>query len=305
MADKKEPIKMQSADALIIKAEAEKFGKVAPEMPKVEVQSPPIETPQDKPKQQDIPEQKSDDAEEPEEEKEIASEESKDKQETLSQDEPAESDELDEYGTKVGKKKLYTEEEVNRMMRDRFKRGRTSEEQQQDIKDIAKDFTPDPNSNEEWETQLGSFIDKHLDSRNRVAQEKEWKAREEQSMAEFEVKFSEGMTKYKDFQSVIANKPISQAMMLSTRSMENPAAFIYAACKQQPKEVARIAEIADPMAQAVEMGRLEEKMRKARIVPSSPKPAKQISGDASHEMKQIGIDDRIAQHAKSKLMNRR
>ena len=305
MSDKKQSIK--SADDLIVKAEAEKLGKAIPKIPIEEnkIQEGLEKKQSFEDKEQIAQEEKLDlqekQVESTEEELKL---EQKEESPEIAQ-ESSDNNEIDEYGTNVGKKKFYTEEEVNRMMRERFKRGTHSEKQQQEIKEVAKDFQPDPNSNEDWETQLGEFIDKHIENRNKISQEKEWRAREEQSMAEFEVKFSEGMTKYKDFQQIVANKPITQAMMLATRSMDNPAAFIYAACKQQSKEIQRISQIQDPMAQAVEMGRLEEKMRKARAITSSPKPAKQISGDASDSMPQLDIDARIAQHAKTKIMGHR
>ncbi len=301
--DKDQKPNMKSADDLIVKSEQEKLGKIMPEIPvtkpeekKEESESPVIED-----KLPPAPEQKSDEPEEPVEEKGAQSE---GPAEELQDKAPENSheDDVDEYGTKVGKKKLYTEDEVQRMIRDRLKRGQQTEQQQQAVQQAAKDFTPDPESNETWETQLESFVEKTFQKMTQKKVEAEWRQKEDESQAEFEIKFSHGMSKYNDFKDVVTGKPITNAMMLATRTMKDPAAFIYAASKQQPKELARIAAIPDAVTQAVEIGRLEERMKKARIVPASPKPATRVKGDASSELPQISIDARIAAHAKSKIM---
>jgi hypothetical protein len=295
---------IRSADDLIIKDEAAKLGKPISEAPKaVEQQEaqpqevPVIEANND----QNKPESSENQKEQTEVEPLLESSEKETQEDNeLDAKEPSE-EEIDDYGTKVPKKKLYTEEEVQRMIRERLSRGKNNQ-QQQDIQNAAKDFTPDPASDESWETQLESFVEKTIHKLSKKATDNEWRQHEEASQAEFEIKFSEGMTKYQDFSTVVGNKPITNAMMLATRSMKDPAAFLYAACKQQPKELARIAEIKDAVTQATEIGRLEERMKKTRALPSSPKPATRISGDASSEMPQLSIEARIAAHAKTKIM---
>lgn len=306
MTKEKQQPKIKSADDLIVKSEQEKLGKIVPEkkaepLPQLEQEQPKVEAelktkPEEAEALKDTEEQMANKESEQIEEKENEAEEDNTLTEISNED-----DEVDEYGTKVGKPKLYTEEEVQRMIRDRLKRGQHSE-QQQDVQQAAKDFTPDPESNESWEVQLEGFVEKTVQKLNQKKVDAEWRKQEEQSQAEFEVKFSEGMGKYKDFNTVVGNKPITNAMMLATRTMKDPAAFLYAACKQQPKELARIAGITDPVAQATEIGRLEERMKKARTIPSAPKPASKISGDKSSELPQISIDARIAAHAKTKIM---
>ncbi|SRR5258708_7003914 len=300
MAEKKES-KIRSADDLIIKAEAEKLGKPIPELPKLEEKEEGKIEQEIETKEPEAREEKSDDEEGHAEEKEVSEKIEREEVENSASD-TLEDEEVDEYGTKVGKKKLYTEEEVNRMMRERLKRGRHSDDAEKDVQNAAKDFKPDPESNEAWEVQLEQFVEKTIQKISKKASDEEWQQHERQSQADFEIKFSEGMGKYKDFQNVVGNKPITNAMMLATRTMKDPAAFLYAACKQHPKELSKIAEIRDPVAQATEIGRLEERMKKARNLPSSPKPAKLISGDSSSELPQLGIDERIAAHAKSKIM---
>jgi len=300
------PSNMNSADDLIVKVEQEKLGKVMPDVPikeEIKEEKEVLEAVEPTEAKSEVLEEKEQDkSQETEEEgkstEEAEQEDSESKSNDVSSDD---SNETDEYGTKIGKKKLYSEEEVQKMIRERLKRGQHQSDQQVTQKEV-ENFKPDESSEESWETQLEGFIEKTIEKRARVQSENEWRRHEEQSMAEFEVKFSEGMGKYKDFNSVVGGKPITNAMMLATRSMKDPAAFLYAACKQQPKELERISSIKDTMAQAAEIGRLEERMKKARTIPSSPKPASRISGDASSEMPQLSIDARIAQHAKSKIM---
>lgn len=314
---KKEESKIKSADDLIIQDEAAKLGKPIPELKTSSEKAEPNQTDIQEKAQtakteeasQSNSEQSStsESSEEKTEEKESEPESAQDSE--IEQDKApqktSENDEIDEYGTKIAKKKMYSEEEVQRMIRERLARGKQAEQtpqQQREVQQAAKDFTPDPESADSWEVQLEAFVNKAMDKRDQVRNETEWKQREQESQAEFEVKFSEGMTKYHDFNGIVGGKPITNAMMLATRSMKDPAAFLYAACKQQPKELARIAAIPDAVTQAAEIGRLEERMKKAKVITTAPRPAKKISGDASSELPQIDIDSRIAAHAKSRIM---
>lgn len=293
---------IHSADDLIVKMEAEKLGKVIPEAPAIEKQ-PQAEDKLSEPEKptEDLSEDRAGDKEHNEEEKSQEEDNTSEEEKDLSASDESSDDELDEYGTKVGKPKLYTEEEVQSMIRKRLK----DRHESKDVQDATKEFTPDPNSEESWETQLDAFIDRRLESREKEARDKEWKREEEITQADYEIRFTEGMGKYKDFKQVVANKPLTNAMMLATRSMKDPAAFVYAASKQHPKELERISQIKDVVHQATEIGRLEERMKKARIIPQSPPPSKKIKGDASSEMPQVSIDQRIAQHAKDRVMSRR
>ncbi len=296
MKEVKESV-MKSADDLIVKSEMEKLGKPIPDTPKDEK----IVAQETEKKEETLETETLENTDS--QDLKAEEQEPSEKEEEIKEDKPIESssdDDIDEYGTKVGKKKLYTEEEVQRMIRDRLKRGQHSE--QTEVTQAAKDFKPDPDSTESWETQLEGFVEKTIQKISQKHTEAEYRQKEDKMQAEFEVKFSEGMNKYKDFREVVSEKPITNAMMLATRSMKDPAAFIYAAAKQHPKELARIAQIGDAVTQATEIGRLEERMKKARHLPTAPKPATKISGDASSEMPQLDIDARIAQHAKTKIM---
>lgn len=216
---------------------------------------------------------------------------------------------IDEYGNPIEKPKTYTEDEVQRMIRDRLSRGRNAEPAQQptplQVQKTAEDFQADPNSEETWETQLNTFIDKRLETRQTENEQKEWKAKETQKQADFEAKFNLGMTKYQDFQQVVGKvaSSITNSMMLAARNLDNPAAFVYAAAKLHPQELERISHIGDAYAQAAEVGRLHERMVKQRAGASNaPKPIEAPKGDMTNKPinSSPSIDQRIFEHAKAK-----
>ncbi len=219
------------------------------------------------------------------------------KEEKLADDEV-----LDEYGNKTDKPKMYSEDDVQRMIRDRLARGQQMQPHQQaQVQKAAEDFKADPNSEEPWEVQLENFVEKTFDKLSHKKQTKEWQQREQQAQAEFESKFSTSMNRYKDFREVTRDLPITDAMMVATRDMKDPAAFIYAASKLHGDEVKRISQLSNPIQQGVEIGRLEEKMRKARNVSRTAPPLKQTKGDISaKETPKPRIEDRISQYAKQK-----
>lgn len=213
----------------------------------------------------------------------------------------------DDYGTELPEPKTYTEDEVNEMIRDRLSRGRYAQNNnnQQTAQEIAKSFTPDPNSEDNWQAQLTDFVNQTIEKREQKLNTKAQMEREHQTQAEFETKFTSGMTKYRDFDTVVAGKPITDSMMLATRGMNDPAAFIYAASKNYSKDLDRIATITDPFQQGAEIGRLEEKMKKARTVSKASRPITPTRGDATDIRKEVSkpsIDSLIISHAKSKRM---
>lgn len=223
--------------------------------------------------------------------------------------------EADDYGNEVQQKRMYTEEEVQRMIRDRLTRGKHAEmpqeqiphqpTQQQAQQARAEGFEHDPNSSETWETQLEAFIDHKLERREHQAREKEWQATEMRKQADFQAKFTTGVGKYKDFAQVLQDKPVTNDIMQAVRGLKDPAGFLYAVAKQQPKELERIANIGDRLEQAAEIGRLEERMRKIRVAATAaPTPAQKIKSDYSSERKiesKPTIDQLIQSHAKSKM----
>lgn len=218
----------------------------------------------------------------------------------------AEAPDLDEYGHPIAKPRLYSEDEVQRMIRDRLARGNNvqsaSPQQVQQVQQAAQDFQADPNNPDSWEHQLEAFIDKTLAKKQTQQQREQWERQERTTQAEFESKFTTSMARYNDFRDVVGGKPITNTMMLATRNMKDPAAFIYAAAKTQPKELERIAQITDPYQQAAEVGRLEERMRKTRAAASNtPKPITPSKGDMAEKgNSRPNLDARIHQYGRNK-----
>ena len=209
----------------------------------------------------------------------------------------AETNTIDDYGIEIPKQeKVYTESEVQAMIRDRLSRGRTQQPEPQP--QVQPNYEPQPVApTDDWEAQLDMLIDNRLSQREQRVQEQRWKQQEQETQAQFEVKFNQGMAKYPDFEQVVVGKPLTPQMVIATRGMQDPAAFIYAAAKTQAPELERIARIPDPYSQAVELGKLEERMRKARGQTSSaPKPIDMIKGDVPDKVeKKWSIDDKLRQ----------
>lgn len=215
---------------------------------------------------------------------------------------------IDEYGNPIEKPRTYTEDEVQHLINDRMAKSRIAlkqQEMQQQTQKISEDFKTDPESTESWEVQLNSFIDKRLETRQTQLQQQQWQQQEAQRQTEFESKFNRGMTKYQDFEQVVskAAPSITPSMMLATRNLDNPAAFVYAAAKLHPGELDRISRIGDPYAQAAEVGRLHERMVKVgRAASAAPKPIEAPKGDLPSKVinPQPSLDQRIFDYAKQK-----
>ncbi len=211
----------------------------------------------------------------------------------------------DEYGNEVAKSRTYTEEEVQRMIRDRLSRGSAQQQptQQQAQQATSEGFEADPNSNESWEAQLEQFIDRRLETREQNAQRQQWERAEQIRQMEYETKFTTGMEKYRDFREVVGKLPITDAIMTATREMKDPAAFLYAASKTHPGDIERIAALPTAIQQATEIGRLEERMKKTRNISNSSRPLANTKSDFSSEkvVPKRSIDDLINKHAKSKI----
>lgn len=250
-----------------------------------------------------------DDPEEEKEEPEKRSSEPEHKEEAEkddgeSDDQPSDR-EIDDYGNEIPQARTYTEEEVNNMMRERFSRSsmaNLTQQQQAQVQNAAQGFQPDPNSEETWEQQLKSFVKETFNEMHKENETREWQEREANKQAEFEGKFTTGMNRYKDFHAVVTKVPLTDTMMFAIRDMKDPAAFVYAAAKTQSGELNRIKALTDPFAQAVQLGQLEEKMKKAKNLTKSAPPLSSTKGDVSTKEKpKYSIDDRINQHAKGKF----
>jgi hypothetical protein len=212
--------------------------------------------------------------------------------------------ETDDYGNEIPKARTYTEEDVNRMMRERFGRGQYANQPQatpQQVQQAAQDFKPDPASTESWEAQLDTYIDRRLETREKQRNQEVWQRQEQEKQMAFQAKFTTGMEKYKDFRESVQNLPITDSMMLATRDMKDPAAFLYAAAKRFPDEIKQIANIQDAYGQAAAIGRLEEKLRKTKNISKTAVPLQSVTGDITGKIQpKRSIDSLIVSHAKSK-----
>jgi len=138
----------------------------------------------------------------------------------------------------------------------------------------------------------------------KIATERMHKA-EEARQIEWQTKFESGTKKYEDFWPTVNKTPITSTMMIATRAMENPAAFLYAAAKLQPAELTRIAGIQDYATQMVEMGKLEERMKRSTAVTKAARPLGRIHADSFDEpaekKREKTIDERVREDEQKKL----
>lgn len=174
-----------------------------------------------------------------------------------------------------------------------------------EIQQAAKDFEYNPDVEGDWQQQLASFV-KHTVNSMQGEQERRQKEMEEQKVQkEFQVKFQQGMERFGDFREVVGAQPIDDAMAMSLRAMDDPTAFIYAASKRNPQELERISKLRDPYARMVEMGRLEERMRRNKPTTRAPKPLGRTQEDSltPQPKKKTGdsIEDLIAKSDANRL----
>lgn len=214
------------------------------------------------------------------------------------------SKDYDEYGNEKPKPRTYTEDEVNerinKAVRERLARGNTESQQPspQQVADKARDFEYNPESDESWQSQLEQFVEKTVSKMGQKQAQEQQNLRDKQMHSEFETKFSRGMERFNDFRDVVSAQPVTDAMTYALRGMTDPAAFIYAASKRNPAELERISKIPDQYAQMVEMGKLEERMRKVASGTKAPKPVSKSRDDSSLPSKnkktEPSIEDLIA-----------
>jgi hypothetical protein len=215
--------------------------------------------------------------------------------------------ELDDYGNEQEKSKLYTKEEVdariNEAVRDRLNRLERNNNQQPAVaQQVQQGFEYDSNSADSWQQQLESFVENTVTKLSQKQAQQAQARQEQQVQAEFEDKFNKGMGKFKDYVDVVKTQPITDAMVLASRSLSDPAAFFYAAAKRAPQDLQRIAQLPDQYAQMVEIGKLEERMRKTKTATSAPKPLSRTQEDSTINLKsdrQPTIEELIS-HADAK-----
>lgn len=228
----------------------------------------------------------------------------------------------DEYGNPLPKPRTYTEEEVNEMMRKRFNRGAFKEQQgaapqveqqysQQEVQNAQKaGFEYNPDSTDDWQVQLDKFIRHTISSvrheeqaKVQQAQAKAIAAQEAQKQAEFEAKIFADIPNYPDFEKVMTNQPITDAMMYGIRNLNKPAAFLYAAAKRASDELARIAKIPDAYEQIAEMGKLQAKLSKPhKKSTNAPRAMERDRSDVSDKTPaKVSIDHLIASDAEKRV----
>lgn len=154
-----------------------------------------------------------------------------------------------------------------------------------EVQQAVKDFKYDPNDEVSWEQQLSDFVKATVTNMHTEQQQQQRQFQEQQQERQFKEKFVKGMERFSDFREVVGSQPMDDAMTLALRGMSDPAAFIYAASKRNPQEIERISKLPDPYARMVEMGKLEERMRRAKPVTKTPRPLGKTREDTSVKVK--------------------
>ncbi len=250
----------------------------------------------------------------------------------------------DDYGNEIPAPRMYSEEEkdelINKAVRERLARLKMPAQQAtyepegyqqpnqyqqpyqppmtpQQTQAYAQGFQYNESSEVPFDVQLNYYIDSRIDlatkNKEREAdrtQKMLLKQQEEQANQEFVEKVHAGMGRFSDFQQTVSVQPFTEDMLRGVRSFKDPAAFIYAASKQQSAELQRIAQIQDPYAQIVEIGKLEERMRKNKPTTQAPRPIQRTTGNASapapkQQQKKPSIDDLLMASDAKRLQDRR
>lgn len=223
---------------------------------------------------------------------------------------PSESKDLDDYGNDKPEARTYTEDEVNerinKAVRERLARmERNGQQQAATPNNVPQGFEYNSDSEANWQQQLESFVEQTVSRMSSKQAEKHQAHRERQAQEDFEQKFHNNMSRFSDFKDVVGVQPITDSMTLSLRAMNDPAAFIYAASKRNPQELERISKIGDPYSQMVEMGKLEERMRKSSPGTTAPKPLGKTKEDSvtnfTSNKKEVSIEDMIARSEAKKI----
>lgn len=167
-----------------------------------------------------------------------------------------------------------------------------------EVQQAVKDFKYDADQEAGWEQQLSNFVKNTVNNMHTEEKTKQRQAQEQHQEREFHKKFTQGMDRFSDFRQVVQNQPIDDAMTLALRGMNDPSAFIYAASKRQPQELERISKLADPYARMVEMGKLEERMRRAKPTTKAPRTLGRTRDDTTARVtpkqKEMTGDDLLA-----------
>lgn len=254
----------------------EEMENETPEYDTDEDSSQPLTDDEDSDREDDAPDEDSD---EESDKKEYDEDEYGNKKERMSK---GMKDRLDRKEKQHQREVEQRDREINELRAQLQQQGASREVQQ-----AAKDFEFNPDAEGDWQQQLAQFVRQEVKSMARNEQAEQERVRDAQVQQEFERKFSEGMNKFDDFREVIKSLPcdITDPMTLATRSMENPAAFLYAAAKRHPQELERISKLRDPYGQMMEMGKLEERMRRNKPTTKAPRPLGRAPEDATARTK--------------------
>ena len=234
--------------------------------------------------------------------------EPEDKQKAKSE---SDEDDVDEYGNKKERMSKGMKERLDRKekqfqreieQRDRelqaLRQQLASQGASKEVQQAVKDFKYDPSEEVSWEQQLSDFVKQTVSNMHTEEQQKSRQIQEQNAHREFATKFQKGMERFADFREVVGAQPMDDAMTLALRGMADPAAFIYAASKRNPQEIERISKLADPYARMVEMGKLEERMRRNKPTTKAPRPLGRTREDATTKVtpkqKDMSGDDLLA-----------
>ncbi len=254
-----------------------------------------------------------DDSSQPSSDDEDSDKDESESDEDLDEDSGKKEYDEDEYGNKkermskgmkerLDRKEKQHQREVEQRDReiDQLRAQLAQQGASREVQQAAKDFEFNPDAEGDWQQQLAQFVRHEVKSMARNEQAEQDKMRDREVQQQFERKFSEGMNKFDDFREVIKSLPcdITDPMTLATRTMDNPAAFLYAAAKRHPQELERISKIRDPYGQMREMGNLEERMRKNKPTTKAPRPLgrapEDATGKAPGKQKDFSGDDLLA-----------
>lgn len=252
----------------------------------------------------------SDDVDESEDETDDSSDDDEPEDRPKGKSEP-EEDDVDEYGNKKERMSKGMKERLDRKEK-QFQREIEQRDQElqalrqqlsqqgasKEVQQAVKDFKYDPSEEVSWEQQLSDFVKQTVSNMHTEEQQKSRQIQEQNAHREFAQKFTKGMERFSDFREVVGAQPMDDAMTLALRGMADPTAFIYAASKRQPEEIQRISKLPDPYARMVEMGKLEERMRRNKSTTKAPRPLGRTKEDMSAKpvpkQKDVTGDDLLA-----------
>jgi hypothetical protein len=292
---------------------------------KIQEKQPPLEDKDDEAPEYESEDDSADESDDSADEMDESHDDSDDDEEEKpqSKSEP-EEDDLDEYGNKkehlnknMRKRLDKIEKEHQREIDQRDRELQTLRQQlanqgaSKEVQQAVKDFKYDPNEEVSWEQQLSDFVKHTVTNMHSEEQQRTRQQQEHTAQVQFQQNFTRGMNRFNDFRDVVGKQPIDDAMTLALRGMADPSAFIYAASKRQPEELQRIAKLPDPYARMVEMGKLEERMRRNKPSTKAPRPLSRTKEDTSAKVvpkqKDMTGDDLLAKADAKRLatVNRR